>query len=311
MLNLGDYRRSSSITFKFSTKSAAQAPITLAGTPAISIYKEGSTTQTTTGVTLTVDYDTVTGLHNVVVDASADTAFYTPNTGFQAVITTGTVDAISVVGTVVAHFTIEKLFIGDAFVGTAQSAGAQTLELAAPDTGRIGDYVEIVSSTLGSQQINQLVSLVSGDNWNLARAWPTTPTGTIVYRRSAGFLPSTDAEIASAVRVELDTELDRIDANISTRAAPGDSGWKKNTALANFMFRMSDSTTHLPKTGVTVTAQRSIDGAAFAACANAVAEVSNGWYKISFAASDLNGDTVALKFTGAASDQVDLFIRTT
>jgi hypothetical protein len=311
MINLGDRRRSSSITFKFSTKGTTQAPITLAGTPAISVYKEGSTTETTTGVTLTVDYDTRTGMHNVVIDTSADTTFYAPNNDFQVVITTGTVDGVSVVGTVIAQFSIEKFYMGDAYIGTAQSAGAQTLELQAADTGRAGDYVEIISATTGAQQLNQLVSLVSGDNWNLARAWDTTPTGTIIYRRSAGFLPSTNAEIASAVRTELTTELARIDAAVSTRAAPGDSGFKKNTAFNNFMIQLRDSTNHLPKTGATVTATRSLDGAAFGACANAVTEVSNGWYKINLAASDLNADAVAFKFTATATDQLDLFFRTT
>src|SRR3972149_2961453 len=77
---------------------------------------------------------------------------------------------------------------------------------------------------------------------------------------------------------------------------------KKNTALANFMFLMVASTDHVtPKTGLTITATRSIDGAAFAACANVAAEVANGMYKISLAATDLNGDVIAFKFTGGAT----------
>ena len=81
------------------------------------------------------------------------------------------------------------------------------------------------------------------------------------------------------------------------------SGIQKNTALANFEFVMFDSTDHItPKTGLTVTATRSLDGAAFAACANAVAEISNGVYKISLAAGDLNGDVVTLRFTATGAD---------
>lgn len=77
----------------------------------------------------------------------------------------------------------------------------------------------------------------------------------------------------------------------------------KNTALAAFPFLMIDSADHIsPKTGLTVTATRSLDGAAFAACANAVSEVSNGVYKISLAAADLNADTVMLKFTATGAD---------
>ena len=99
------------------------------------------------------------------------------------------------------------------------------------------------------------------------------------------------------------------DANVVSVAAAA-SNIKKNTALANFMFLMTDSTTHAPKTGVAVTATRSLDGAAFGACANAVSEIGNGWYKINLAAADLNGNNVALRFTGAASDDRNISIVT-
>ncbi len=85
---------------------------------------------------------------------------------------------------------------------------------------------------------------------------------------------------------------------------------KKNTALANFMFTMTNSTTNAPQTGLTVTATRSIDGAAFAACANAVAEVSSGWYKISFAATDVNGTVIAFRFTATNANDRDFTIVT-
>ena len=77
----------------------------------------------------------------------------------------------------------------------------------------------------------------------------------------------------------------------------------KNTALSNFEFLMVDSTDHVTgKTGLTITATRSIDGAAFAACANSATEVANGIYKINLAAADLNGDCITLKFTASGAD---------
>lgn len=82
---------------------------------------------------------------------------------------------------------------------------------------------------------------------------------------------------------------------------------KKNTALANFPFVMTDSSDHVsPKTGLTVTGQVSIDGAAFAGLTNAVSELSNGWYTVNLAAADVNGDTVALKFTATGADPLNL-----
>jgi hypothetical protein len=77
----------------------------------------------------------------------------------------------------------------------------------------------------------------------------------------------------------------------------------KNVGLNNFTFLMVDSSDHVTaKTGLTVTAQRSIDGGALASCANAVVEVSNGLYKINLAASDLNGDVIVLRFTATGAD---------
>jgi len=76
---------------------------------------------------------------------------------------------------------------------------------------------------------------------------------------------------------------------------------RKNQALDNVPFLMIDASTGLPMTGLTVTAERSIDGAAFAACANSVAELSAGVYVIDLAASDLNGTTIIFKFTATGA----------
>ncbi len=88
------------------------------------------------------------------------------------------------------------------------------------------------------------------------------------------------------------------------------SNVKKNTAKAGFMFVMTDSTTHAPKTGVTVTATRSLDGAVFGSCTNAVSEVSNGTYVISLSAADTNADHVMLRFTGTSADDLNIEIVT-
>jgi hypothetical protein len=77
---------------------------------------------------------------------------------------------------------------------------------------------------------------------------------------------------------------------------------RKNAALAAFEFVMTDSTNHAPATGKTVTATRSIDGAAFAACANSVTEVASGVYALDLAATDLNGNVITLRFTATACD---------
>ena len=83
----------------------------------------------------------------------------------------------------------------------------------------------------------------------------------------------------------------------------------KNAVFGNFMFPMYDATTKAPLAGLTVTAQRAIDGGGFASCANAVSSVGSGVYKIDLAAADLNGDKVMFKFTATGADVqlVELF----
>lgn len=105
---IGDFTISKTVRVFFNTQGTTGAPITLAGTPAISVYKDSSTTQSTAGVTLSVDFDALTGFHQVVVDTSADGTFYSGGSDFEIVITTGTVDSISVVGKSVGKFSLQN-----------------------------------------------------------------------------------------------------------------------------------------------------------------------------------------------------------
>lgn len=83
------------------------------------------------------------------------------------------------------------------------------------------------------------------------------------------------------------------------------SGIRKNQAIANFPFLMTDSTNHNPATGLTVTATRSLDGAAFASGTIAnMTEVGSGVYQCDLGAGDLNADTVALRFTASGADDL-------
>lgn len=77
---------------------------------------------------------------------------------------------------------------------------------------------------------------------------------------------------------------------------------KKNQALNAFEFLMTDIIDHDPAPGLTVTVTRSIDGGAFAACANSVVEVGQGIYSINLAATDLNGNVITLRFAAVGGD---------
>lgn len=85
---------------------------------------------------------------------------------------------------------------------------------------------------------------------------------------------------------------------------------KKNTAQTGFMFVMTDSTSHNPKTGLIVTAQRALDGNGFNPCTNTPSEVGNGVYAINLSAADTNANHIMLRFTAAASDDLNIEIVT-
>ena len=106
---LGDFSATTVIDFKFTTfRPSTGAPFTLAGSPVISVYKDDSITQSTAGVTLTVDFDSVTGLHHVQITTAADGTFYANGGEFECVITAGTVDSVSVVGSCIGRFTLRS-----------------------------------------------------------------------------------------------------------------------------------------------------------------------------------------------------------
>jgi hypothetical protein len=96
------------LDFKFTTRAFATGiPTVLAGSPVVEIYEDNSTTQITAAETLTVDFDSVVGLNNLRVVATAANGFESGKT-YSAVLSAGTVGGVSVVGEVVAQFSIER-----------------------------------------------------------------------------------------------------------------------------------------------------------------------------------------------------------
>jgi hypothetical protein len=102
---LGDFKKGATIQFKFTTyRPSTGAPYLLAGTPLVRVYKVNNTTEISTGVSLTANFDGVTGLNHVEV-VTSDSIYDDPGQ-YEAVITQGTVDSVSVVGACVGRFTI-------------------------------------------------------------------------------------------------------------------------------------------------------------------------------------------------------------
>ncbi|MES2572135.1 MAG: hypothetical protein V4710_19020 [Verrucomicrobiota bacterium] len=195
MKYLGDFRAGKTVRFTFSSVNGA--PITLAGSPAVSVYKDGSTAQSTSGVTLTVDYDSVTGLNHVAIDTSSDATFYGAGSDFSAVITAGTVGGTSVVGYTVAHFSIENR---SALMPTTDG---RKLDVSAGGEAGL-DWANIGSPTTTVNLSGTTVKNV-------------TDIGTLIGVAGAGLTAIGDARLAN------------LDALISSRAAA-------STALSNLTW---------------------------------------------------------------------------
>jgi hypothetical protein len=120
---VGDRNVGATVGHLFNTRTKATgAPITLAGSPTLAVYKDGGTTESAAGATLVVNFDGVTGLHRAQVDTSADGAFYTAGSRFQVVLVGGTVDGESVGGAVVLEFTLGLLAVIAGYVDTVEAS---------------------------------------------------------------------------------------------------------------------------------------------------------------------------------------------
>jgi hypothetical protein len=109
--------------------------------------------------------------------------------------------------------------------------------------------------------------------------------------------------------IESDTTV--IESDTTVIEAQAASGIKKNTAMNNFEFTMIDSTDDISgKTGLAITAERSLDGGAFASMTNSATEVGNGVYKINLSAADTNADFISYKFTGTGANATIVHFKT-
>lgn len=224
----GDIRLGDTIDIKFTTRQISGAPSTLSGTPVISAYPANSTTQLTAGITLSVDFDAVTGYNNVRVVATSGNGYATA-TNYDLCITTGTVNSVSVVGESIGSFSIEnrsalmpttaaRTLVVDAAgladanavkVGPTGSGTAQT-------AGDIYSKVSALTFTIANQVDVNVV------DWKGAAA--AAMTGDAFARLGAPAGASTAADIAAvkvdtaAVKVQTDkltfTVTNVVDANM-------------------------------------------------------------------------------------------------
>ncbi len=134
-------------------------------------------------------------------------------------------------------------------------------------------------------------------------------TGTGQVKLASGYVAMTWGDISGATS---SVNLSGTTIKAVTDPVSITSNIKKNQALSNIDFVMTDSTNHNPTTGLTVSILRAIDSGAFAAGGlSAVTEVSNGHYRFDAAQADMNGNVITFKATATGADDKSFTIFTT
>lgn len=295
MSYFGDMQLGSTINFQFTTVGTSGLPTQLAATTAttLSIYPQSITTQITGGATLTTDFDGITGLNAVSVALTAGNGFTTAN-DYGVVLATGTVGGTNVLGYVVGSFSIENRFVNK--IGTSaitnavfasNAIGATTIAAGALNSATFSAGT-IGTATFIAGAISSAVLAPGAIHSTIFT------TGAIVATTFAGVLPSnfSSMSISAAGLLAITSTI------------------KKNQVATGFMFVMTDMTTHVPVAGLTVVGTRSLNGAAFGACANTPSNVGSGTYVIDLAATDTNADHIMLRFTNATADDLNIEIIT-
>ena len=356
MSYLGDFRLGDTFDTKFTTVTTTGAPTALASGTVVA-YPGNSTTEVTGGITLSADFDGRTGLNNVRVVATSGNGYATA-TNYQLVLSVGTVGGTSVVGYVIAEFSIE------ARSAVMPTTAARTLDVSA--TGEAGvDWANVGSPTTSLALTGTTIATTQKVDLETIKTNPVVNAGTVTFPTTATLASTTNitagtvttatnltnaptaGDFTATMKTSIGTAVaasavasvtGNVGGNVTgsvgsvvgavgsvtgavgsvtgnvggnvvgsvasvTAAVAITSNVKKNQALTKFAFLMTDSTTHAPATGKTVTCTRSIDGAAFGAGTLAnVAEVASGIYTVDFGSGDLNGNVVILRATAASCD---------
>lgn len=103
----GDIFLGQTVDIKFTTRNTSGQPATLSGSPVVVAYLGNSTTEINGGITLTTNFDSVIGLHNLRV-AATSTNGYTSGTDVFLTLSAGRVASIPVSGEVVGSFSIQN-----------------------------------------------------------------------------------------------------------------------------------------------------------------------------------------------------------
>jgi hypothetical protein len=235
-----DYALESTFDVKFTSRIfATGVPGTLAGSPVVEIYEDNGITQITAAETLTVDFDSVTGLNNLRIVATAANGFEAGKS-YSAVISAGTVSGVSVVGEVVCNFSIQRQPVNWANVTaptTAVDLSATDIQLCDTVTtntdmitvGAVADAV--LDEAMSGHTTAGSLGLFLNDQYDLAITGITTGVETRAGKHSVAgtVMMSTNAALSGGT---LTAKKPSDDSTFSTYSVSTDSAANNITGVS-------------------------------------------------------------------------------
>lgn len=314
MRYLGEFTTGKTVIARFNTHKADGTPITLAGTPAVLCYKNSTTESSSTGITLTVDYDARTGLHHVLIDTSANSSFFVDAGDYDIVLTAGTVDSISVVGTIVATFSITNR------AGLRPTTADRTLDVSAGGEAGL-DWANVGSPTTANNLSGTTTNLVNtvttytGNTLQTGDSYAIVNSGTHGNAAIKGYVD--DIGVAGAGLTALgDTRLANLDATVSSRGTSTltqtqvtGGAYALNNALFAFASALDFSTTQKTSLNNATPAVTVSDKTGFSLANGSIvaATFGSGAIDASAIATDALG---ALELAAGAASEIATAVRT-
>lgn len=201
---------------------------------------------------------------------------------------------------------------GRTFSQILAGSGKYNLTLTAGDTDTLGMLTVFFREETKFQLLSHDFMVMTANAYDSKYGADKLQVDTVEISGSATAADNAELDYTAPGYTKTNSAIGAVGACGIVTAALEGQVIRKNVALTDFEFAMFNSLDNKsPITGRTVTAKRSIDGAAFAAAANSatIAEVGLGVYKIDLDAADLNGDVVTFEFVASgASNKLITFI---
>lgn len=229
MSYIGDFRLGATIYHKFTAIDATGLPFTIGGVLAVEVYPNGSLTQVTGGITVTEDFDGVTGLHHIEIAATGGNGYATA-TDYSVVISVGTVDGVSAVGYKVFSFSIENRS------ALMPATAGRTLAVESDGMAH-ADLKEWLGSAPNALVSSDVPARVK-DAYEDGAVWIDTvngAAGTTAYVNGTQHNPVSSIADATTLAVALGLRRFRIGLNSSITLAQGYTGyafWGRTWTLA-------------------------------------------------------------------------------